>query len=40
MNIKINVIVLAAVVLNGAMLSCSSSEEEDVDLGETKSDNY
>ena len=28
--------ILAAVVLSGAMLSCSSSEEESIDLGEAK----
>jgi serpin B len=33
---KKNLFWLAAVVLNSAMLSCSSSEEESVDLGETK----
>ena len=33
---KNNLFLLVAVVLNGAMLSCSSSEEESVDLGEAK----
>ena len=33
---KKNILWLAAIVLSGAMLSCSSAEEESVDLGGTK----
>ena len=33
---KKNLFWLAAIVLSGAMLSCSSSEEESIDLGESK----
>ena len=33
---KKNLFWLAAIVLSGAMLSCSSSEEESIDLGEAK----
>ena len=36
MNMKKNLFWLAAIVLSGAMLSCSSSEEESIDLGEAK----
>lgn len=35
-NMKKNLIILATVVLSGAMVSCSSSEEESGDLGEAK----